>query len=188
MNTTNLFVELIIVGVGFLACLAGLAIIFLGFEWIPWSALDSPISLLLIVGLAYVIGIVADRSADSIFSRLDKNLRKKEFQSNKEYHEARTFVYVKANDKISSLFEYGRSRIRILRSWILILSILGLILPIIILKTLDAQSNSIKGFAFALFLFLQLLSSLMFYAWRSLSMNDYERLKETFFVLRKNEE
>lgn len=184
MNTTNLFVELIIIGLGTLACILSVPVIFLGYEWLITDYLSSPLLLAIATGFSYVLGISMDRLADAVYKKWDKGLRSQYFEGSKKYHETQTFVYIHANEKISSLFEYGRSRIRIMRSWAVIFFFLGITLSLALINNSNAKLGNNKFIiSLIIFLLFEALAVLSFFSWSKLSRNNYERLNETYEIL-----
>lgn len=132
MNTTNLFVELMIIGIGAVSAI-GLAVIGclepgvipllanLGMETAATILTLAPL-----LALTYVVGILIDRLADVLFKHTWANrLRGRYFSSDEDgsedegtdaYHLARRMVLV-GPDRLARLIEYGRSRMRICRGW-----------------------------------------------------------------------
>ncbi len=130
MNTTNLFVELMIIGIGAVSAI-GLAVIgCLQPGTIPLATLGMEtaatiLTLAPLLALTYVVGILIDRIADVIFKHFWANrLRGRYFGSEDgseddgtdAYHLARRMVLV-GPDRLARLIEYGRSRMRICRGW-----------------------------------------------------------------------
>lgn len=185
MNTTALFVEIIVIGAGGTIWLALLVLSVFGYNWIPWKEATSIVTLVPVLSLIYVLGIVIDRLADQLYSTWDKKLRKQEFSSNEEYHNARTYVYNYAPDRIISLFEYGRSRLRISRAWSINCLLLTICIPLLIWarfpKTPSSTQQAITIFGITVF---GLGTIATFFAWKKLATNDYKRLFETYFFLR----
>src|SRR5215210_8108672 len=119
MGTTNLFVELVVIGVGAMAWLCLLILTVFGWTWIPLEKLFSTTALLPLVSLIYLLGIVSDRIADSIFERFwVERLQLTRFANTNEYHVARRQILT-GSERLSDLLEYGRSRMRICRGWTL---------------------------------------------------------------------
>lgn len=183
MNTTNLFVELVVIGVGALVCLLSIPLIFFGYEWLMLDRLNSPLLLIVIIGFTYVLGIISDRFSDTVCKAWDKRVRLQYFSDNEEYHRIQTFVYVNANEKISSLFEYGRSRIRIIRSWAIFFSFLGVTLSLTFLKNSDTNLPLKAWLSILIFAVFEVLFISSIIAWSKLSNNNYERLRETYGIL-----
>ena len=122
MNTTNLFVELLVIGLGPAAALGLIVLVALGPEVGSLAeALAFTSSLGFIIpalGLMYVLGIVTDRVADRVFGFWSKGIRVRYFESDGAYHEARRTI-VMYSETIWGLRQYGRSRMRIARGWAL---------------------------------------------------------------------
>jgi hypothetical protein len=70
MNTTSIFVELIVIGVGTATILVLLALTVLGYDWVPWSKLTSISVAVPCLSVVYVLGIAFDRLADRLLSRI----------------------------------------------------------------------------------------------------------------------
>lgn len=189
MNTTNLFVELIVIGAGAFFWLLLFTLSLFGYDWFPWEKVGAATAILLpLLTVTYVLGIVVDRLADRLFSKWDKRLRYTHgFPNNDEYHIARNHVYTYAVDRLIALFEYGRSRLRITRAWSINFVMLTLSSLVFIWTRLSNLPNSnrwmITVFCFTLFSF---GAGVTFSAWKKLAINDYKRLKETYDFLVSN--
>jgi hypothetical protein len=185
MNTTNLFVELVVIGVGTLLALMLTIMSIFGYEWISWEKITSSTMLIPLVSITYLLGIVIDRIADSIYNNWSKKLRLKTFATNEEYHEALTYVYNFASERIVSLFIYGRSRLRISRAWSLNCIFLAITIPIFVwIRSPQFSSNTQ--------ILITIVSTIVFglgtlastFTWRELTINDYKRLAETSSILK----
>jgi hypothetical protein len=115
MSTTALFVELLVIGLGAVAWIVLLILSIFGHEWVDTAAIGSPLATLGILSVAYVAGIVIDRVADVIFRPLARFARAKSYTDLALFRKDRAYVY--ARSALRDLFEYGRSRIRIVRGW-----------------------------------------------------------------------
>ncbi|NJN21306.1 MAG: hypothetical protein HC812_09070 [Leptolyngbya sp. RL_3_1] len=69
MSTTDLFVELLIIGVGAAIGLFLLVLTVFGYGWLAWDGLLSLPALLPILAIVYVLGIVVDRFSDRLFEK-----------------------------------------------------------------------------------------------------------------------
>lgn len=186
MSTTDLFVEIIIIGIGGLIWLILLILSFLGHQWVPWDKAVSLTSLIPFLAITYILGIAVDRISDQIFSIWDKDLRRAQFSSNEEYHFARNYIYTYANEKIIDLFEYGKSRIRISRAWSI--NFILIAFSAILFISLNSNSLNLNNKASLLLVtvfgcFIGTASNLL--AWRKLAKNDYKRLNEMFLFLKQ---
>ena len=133
MNTTNLFVELIVIGM--FACL-WLAIPFIAVFGAPILQLSLELSVfaaLPIFSVIYVLGIITDRLADVLFERLfldrlrvsillkdsqDSNTSDNQTSSSKEakyLYQDLKYRILRGPDRIADLGDYARSRARICR-------------------------------------------------------------------------
>lgn len=120
MNTTNLFVELLVIGLGPLAALALVVWVVLGADAVTAAEVFGFTSSLGFVipalGVMYVLGIVTDRVADRLFGIWANRIRRRYFASDAGYHDARRTILVHA-EPMYGLRQYGRSRMRIVRGW-----------------------------------------------------------------------
>ena len=119
MATTNLFVELLVIGVG-AALWAGLLIASaFGIEWTQAEFLQQYPVLMALLALVYLFGIVSDRLADFVFDKLfSAPIRAKYFAEKRDYQDARRLVFSESS-RLADMHEYGRTRIRICRGWAL---------------------------------------------------------------------
>ena len=189
MNTTNLFVELVVIGVGILAALILLVLSIFGYEWVSWNIITSPTILIPLLSVTYLLGIVVDRIADLLFKKWNRDLRLQIFPNNHEYHLARNYVYQFAGEQVIALFLYGRSRLRICRAWSLNCILLAVSLIVFIWTRLSQVSNetriSITIFGTAFFVIGAIAN---FLTWRKLADNDYKRLFEMNTILKNNQQ
>ena len=110
MSTTNLFVELVVIGVFAIAWIALLLIAFFGIPAWPWADLLNVFTAAPVLALVYVLGIVTDRLADWVFEKLFSSI----YDTTKKQHGDRLQV-LRGPEKIAELGEYARSRARICR-------------------------------------------------------------------------
>ena len=128
MKTTNLFVELVVVGTG--AALFVVLLLFTFFGDQPWlyqslSKSDDVASIIPVLSLIYVLGIIVDKMAYQVFKPTEDDLRCNAFDSEsmesakpKGYYDARHRLYTSPNTTAAiEAFEFGRSKIRICRGW-----------------------------------------------------------------------
>lgn len=136
MGTTNLFVELIVIGTGTAIWLVLLTLTFFGYEWVKLDKewMDSSFVAVFSLIIVYVLGILFDRFANSIFkddTRIGGRLYKlvfgkkkahkkppKPFENYDEYDNTKAAVYSQL-ESLRDLYEYNRSRLRICRGWAL---------------------------------------------------------------------
>jgi hypothetical protein len=186
MNTTDLFVELVVIGVGVVIWISVLVLTLFGYHWVPWKNISAIIVLLPFLALTYMLGIIIDRLADKIFENWSKKIRKQYFLIDSEYHVARTYTYTYANEKIIDLFEYSRSRMRISRSWSINNLILLISAPMLIWvrfpNLLPNLRTSILIFSIIMF---GLFTFASVFSWASLTKNEYKKLAETYNFLKQ---
>ncbi len=189
MNTTNIFVELVIIGLG--ALIWGFlffALIFninlLDTSVSTQNNLPSIIISVLFLSFIYLFGILIDRFADLLLTKAGNKLRALSFPNRPDVFKAKIKSY-KLDPAFATIFEYSRSRMRICRGWV-INSLLILIsgnLYIwfsgnafkISLGALGASPLKISFFLSITFI-LVLIGSFIF--WKNLQKSEYEKLKE----------
>ena len=194
MNTTNLFVELVVIGAGATIGLLLLVLSIFGYTWVPWKELTSSTMLIPLLSIIYLLGIIVDRISDQVTKKWDQGFRLSKFsegnskiryeEANKKYHKARTFIYSHASNQIISLFEYGRSRLRICRAWGINSIVLGISIPLFFWRNFPQLSSVAKlAITFLSIFFFGILAIINFFTWRKLTLNDYQRLLETYNLL-----
>jgi MFS family permease len=177
MNTTNLFVELIVIGAGVIGWLLLLVVSLFGWKWVPIEQVFSTTALLPLLSLVYVLGIVADRIADTLFEYLwNDRLRREWFPNIDDYHNARREVLT-GSERLSELLEYGRSRLRICRGWALNSVLIAAALNLFVWLRLAGTPAALPLSIFGTILFL-LFAAACSYTWRKLTLTEYRKVKE----------
>ncbi|MFD5861493.1 hypothetical protein [Streptomyces chartreusis] len=119
MAATAMFVEVLVVGIGFLTGLGILAAAIAGpdnsRQLAPAAA--TPLAAGAALAFAYALGILIDRAADTILAPARRRLRTQSFLTSAAYAQAR----LKLADipALAARADYARSRLRICRGWIL---------------------------------------------------------------------
>lgn len=180
MQTTNLFVELLLIGFGAAVWMLQL----LGFANIHFSDLTKifPNQQIIWAGLAiailYILGILTDRIADHLMDKRNRKLLMKVYEGDyDQLLKDRAFLFKKSSPIVENL-AYGRSRMRICRGWLFNL------IPIIILGNVQliGKISGVKVFFFNLFGLLFLFG--FYFAWKKLTNKEYGKLKRTSEILR----
>ena len=177
MNTTNLFVELIVIGAGVFIWVVLLVFSFVGFNL---ESIDNTLllgSAIPVMALIYVSGIISDRFADNIFGKLwGDALRTRYFNSNGDYYNARRNILTNS-ESLSELLEYGRSRLRICRGWSINALLIGLALNLFIWRQGETlpQAFEISLIGTCVCLALSIGS---WYSWRNLTEVEYRKIKD----------
>src|SRR3954453_23996190 len=100
MNTTNLIVELIVIGVGASIWVSLLILALFGYTWIPGKDLLATPALILAPGLAivYLLGVVTDRLSDSLLGKLwSGKWMERTYGSNRsQYYRDRALIFHKS--------------------------------------------------------------------------------------------
>ena len=177
MSTTNLFVELVVIGVGVFIWLALLVFSFVGVSleqisntWLIGSAIPT-------LAFIYVLGIIWDRFVDNIFDRLwGDSLRREYFDHIEEYYNARRNILVNS-EPLSDLLEYGRSRLRICRGWSVNALLIGICLNVYLWLHGDSflQATRISLIGSVACVALAIGS---WFAWQNLTKVEYRKIKD----------
>ncbi len=178
MNTTNLFVELIVIGLGAAIWIALLALSLLGTGWTPTlEKLFSLNYLLPTIAVIYVLGIVLDRVADAGFEKLwSSKLRNRWFQNINDYYRSRRLVY-SGSERLGDLLEYSRSRMRISRGWALNSALIFIAFNLFMtLQPPAVENKSLLWIVGAVALALLTYGS--HFAWRNLSIAEFRKVKQ----------
>jgi len=116
MNTTSIFVELLVIGFHTLTWIGLLIITIIGYRSINLEKLLSINLALPILAMTYVLGVAIDRLSDMVFLPCDHRLRDKEkLKAFPEFLIMRFYILGKSKDIYAQL-EYTRSRLRIMRA------------------------------------------------------------------------
>lgn len=119
MSTTDLFVELIVVGLGAFGALAMLLLAVLGVDpSLLQQLLAEPAAALPALVLIYLLGIVTDRFADRLFNLWWVEHKQQQLYpgGQAQFHLDKTLVLAQS-ERFAQLYEYSRSRQRICRGW-----------------------------------------------------------------------
>ena len=181
MNTTNLFVELVVIGISAAFWVLLLVFTVFGYGWLSIEELFTWPALVPGLAVVYALGIVVDRFADNFFERRALPLSARWFKSEEEYQHARMFIYTRS-DALRDLFEYGRSRIRICRGWAFNSFMSAIALNLFVWVQMPADDVRWKLSVFGSFFFL-LFGVAAWRAWLRLVSNEYKRLHEQYIHL-----
>ncbi|MGB7876110.1 MAG: hypothetical protein WBL25_17135 [Anaerolineales bacterium] len=184
MGTTDLFVELIVIGIGAMIWVVLATFSIFGYGWAPLDQLFSVSAIIPFLSIVYIFGIITDRIADILVDAFwTPKLLKKHYSSSKLAREDRRLLYSN-NEYLSNLLEYGRSRLRICRGWAF-----NTILIIIASNFFVATQVSNNVLKTNLFIWLNLLLSFVaffsWYSWYQLTDTQYRRLKGDAKFLRQ---
>ncbi|RPJ79753.1 MAG: hypothetical protein EHM20_00435 [Alphaproteobacteria bacterium] len=151
MSTTALFIELLVIGLEALAWIALLIGIFFGLDWITSLGVAfekaSGFTTVVVIGIAYLIGIIVDEICDALVSpwtnRIRSSVREK---GHPEMWDMQSYVLTYSKE-VTEQLGYVRSRIRITRSSIFNLGLIGILAIVFISKQVsipvDAKSSLI---------------------------------------------
>lgn len=176
MNTTNLFVELLVIGLGPLILLWVLAALVIGpsaTDGLIILVSESPLAVIIpALGVTYVLGIVADRLADRVYAAgMARRVRHRYFDSDDAYHHARRTIVVHA-EAMYRIRQYGRSRMRIARGWALNIVLLFIPSTLLALRAFDTVSVLLLV-AVMLVVWLGAV-----FSWHSIMHSEYEKIRE----------
>jgi len=186
MSTTNLFVELVVIGVGAVMWLSVAFLGIFGLAWFPLEQLNSPLFLIVFFSVVYILGIITDRMADSLFEKwYSGKLREEWFPSIQAYYSARRIVFERSQH-LSNILEYRRSRLRICRGWIVNFVFLTITANLYIWVQLSPSCNRIT-ISFFVTSTLVLLVFLSWLSWKRLVIDEYKKSWEQADALSKTE-
>ncbi len=180
MTTPQLFVELLIIGVGVAIWLVLLISSIFGYHfYFTIQKVNIPF-LTAIVGVAYVLGIVIDRIAYSLFYFIEKRNKIKVFGKSPDPNLGDRERYILVNSEaLRQQIIYNRSRIRICRSWILNYGLIGIFFTTWSIRT--------KPFAFyksvVILLLITMFCLLSMIVFHRLSRDHYNNIKASYEFL-----
>ncbi len=176
MSTTNLFVELVVIGVGAFVWVVLLVLSMFWYHWVPIDRLLTPAAVIPLLSIIYVLGIVSDRVADVLFAVLwARTLRGRRFTDIETYYAARRNILTKS-ERLSELLEYGRSRLRICRGWVLNAFVILVSFNVFVWARLREWSGA-RGLSILVSALLLILAAGCWYSWWSLSAAEYRKVK-----------
>lgn len=188
MNTTLMFAELLIVGLQVTAWLFLLILNIFGYSWlekIPLSIVADWQTALVLVGVSvfYILGVLFDRVADSIFNRWNFKIRKQIFHDLPPTASigAIRFEVVKDNENLNRYFEYVNTRLRIARSSAINFGIITVLAVIFVLGRLTAVgSNEKVTLVITIMVLGVLVTSVSIFAWYELTRIYFRMVRVTY--------
>ncbi len=187
VSTTNLFVELIVIGSGAASWLSLLLLSVFGHDWLGSVDPKHPLMLPALVPLlafVYVLGIVVDRGADRLFDRfwISKARKKSYEKEERPFFDDRRLALLEHSPS-TELFLYGRSRLRICRGWTVNAVLIALALGIFLVSHMGGQPLFWQLLLCGDLFFL-LLALGCWLSWKGLKESDYIKVKEQAEFLR----
>lgn len=156
-----------------------LIISLLGYSWLDLNKINSFLSILPSLVVAYIFGIIVDRLADRLFRRWDKAIRIKFLPRDfTNYQQIRTIIFDKS-ESLRSWFYYGRSRLRICRGWSFNLFLILISINLFLSLNFTLIRNKFLVLASLNTLLILLFLSTIF-AWHQLTSSEYERLSQEY--------
>ena len=185
MSTTNLFVELVVIGVGAILWLILLTLALFGFQWLQIKVEILLALVIPLLSLIYLLGIIVDRVADFIFERIwSKQIRKTVYggSTQQNFYDDRRLVLSQQNP-ITERLLYAQSRTRICRGWSLNAVVITLTFVILMFSQFRSSPHFLGILIYGCFSFFT-LSFICWVAWKMLKYSDYLKTKEYAEFLR----
>jgi hypothetical protein len=182
MSTTSLLVELVVIGVAALAWVVLLVLSVFGWNWVPVDKIFSSVALVPLLSFIYILGIVSDRIADTLFEKCWNNrLRRKYFGSVEEYHAGRRIILT-GSERLAELLEYGRSRLRICRGWAFSSILIAITLNMFVWLRVSKAADSSIVWTLSLFgsVACLLFAIASWYTWRNFQTYVVNQKRDTF--------
>jgi hypothetical protein len=186
MGTTELFVELVVIGIGAFIWMVIATLSIFGYAWVPLDRLLSVSALIPFLSIVYIVGIITDRISDVIFESLwVPKLQRKYYSSPNAPREDRRLIYSE-NEYLANLIEYGRSRLRICRGWAF-----NSVLIIIAVNFFIVAQVTNRDLQNKLFIWINILVGFIaffsWYTWYKLLDTQYHRLRDDADFIRQND-
>jgi hypothetical protein len=184
MTTTNVFAELLIIGIETLAWIALLIFCLFGYGWLDFSVFDNLAIAIPLAAAAYVLGIIMDRVSDTLLAGADHAIRRQVLgeRAAQSFAQLRSYILARSSYLATDL-DYLRSRLRIMRSSIINFSLLAIFGAAFVLSRLQIEPPTQYSAAATVFIAGVILASLSYYAWRASSLTYYLRLQTAFALL-----
>lgn len=184
MSTTSLIIEFLITGIQVGIWLSLLFLSIFGIDWIVFDKIkDSEIIIgVLALPIVYPIGIFVDNLADALLNRWNFKIRAK-YVPEKSQSIIKLLVTAN-NERLASIFEYSRTRIRISRSTALNFFIITIVLPIFIIKRIESLFGMSKDWLAALgSITSALITIFALWSWQHITHTVWRRLKYAYEFL-----
>jgi len=186
MATTAIFAEILIIGFQAIVWLALASVTILGTQCVDVSVLKGWESLitLFVLAIAYALGIVVDRTADSVFHPFDRKLRKKYIPDSLPPVSEMRLQIMSESEGMAKFLDYVRSRVRIARS-----TALNLVLIICTFVLLSVTRRTISGslskvnFLAATVVVGAVVLTLTVFAWARITKTYYRRLVQAYQIV-----
>lgn len=185
MNTTLLFVEILITGLQTSTWIFLFVLSVSGYGWLQTSQLKdlsnwSTLIMLFVLSFAYALGIVVDRLADAIFHDWNKRIGK-QILVDAVRPSTQRFSLGKDNDYLNNQIEYTRSRMRIARASALNYALIAISSAAFVYTQLQFLSTGKKvSYTLAILILGALLSSSSIYAWWKLTKTYYHLIQSNY--------
>lgn len=186
MKTTSLFVELLVIGTGAMIALALVltSMIQLDTHWLSSTLEDySLLVALFAFSFIYLLGIVVDRLADMLFDARSQQIKATVYKADENILADKINIYHNATPLVE-MINYGRSRMRICRGWILNLLFIIIAFDGYCLLNQSGDILSLIGINVLALAFLYLL----YICWKNLTIKEYSKIRTISDLLPKTED
>ena len=186
MKDYQYYLELIIAGTGALLWIFLLSIDVFGVSWfyVEFAAIQNLSDgllfacLLILFPVVFVSEIIMDRICDYLFDKLvNIKISKKYFKTKYEYQKAKSLIFYKSSN-LKALYEYGRMRSRVCRSWTVNSLLIFISMNYLIWIGGEFENTNLQ-WRVSIFLSTLLLGSTVvsFLTWRNLTKKEYRFVK-----------
>lgn len=175
--TTALFVELVVIGVGAGAVGALVLASVVGWQWLGPVSRAGALVAFVGLPLAYVLGIVVDRLADSLGTAMSESWLRRVYPSEEGEREYKAdLALVLSSSPLAARLIYGRSRLRVCRGWSVDGLFGGVALAGYVLSSPAGQPR--LGVAVGGGLALAFLVAGCLFAWKRLAVTQCEQVRQ----------
>jgi hypothetical protein len=184
MSTTNVFAELLIIGIETMAWIALLLFSLWGYDWVNFTIFNHLVIAIPLAAAAYIFGIMMDRVSDALLANADHKIRKNVLgeRAARSFSQLRSYILAKS-PYLSNDLDYLRSRLRIMRSSAVNFCLLALTGAAFILSRSQVPAPSRYLAAATAFFSGMFLAAMSYYAWSASSITYYLRLQTAFALL-----
>lgn len=116
MNTTNVFIELVVIGFHALIGIALIVLALVGYQNLDVEKLLTINLAFPVLAIAYILGILVDRMADRVFIAQDYKMRPADSEADLPSFLTMRYYILHKSSNIYAQLEYIRSRLRIARA------------------------------------------------------------------------
>lgn len=183
MNTTNLIVEFLVIGIQVALWMTMLFLMIFGVNSFQAAKVENSGTLITaaLIAVSYPIGIVIDNLADLLLKWKDYEIRRSENITDESQAIIRVRMFAEGDSLLAKQLEYQRTRIRLSRSTFINFILISLLSPYLVYFRLNNDNVLLKNpdcVAGFLFIFSAFIALGSYITWQDITRKYYKRFCE----------